>query len=154
VTDHRLVFELFTDGACSGNPGPGGWGYLLRNLASGEESRVSGGEPLTTNNRMELLSAIRGLAATPPSSQVQLVTDSAYVAKGITEWMKGWKARGWMRKEGRKFVPVKNVELWQELDTLLTGRSVTVEQIRGHAGHEENEECDRLAVQAYQKYLR
>jgi ribonuclease HI len=103
---------------------------------------------------MELLSAIRGLAATPPSSQVQLVTDSAYVAKGITEWMKGWKARGWMRKEGRKFVPVKNVELWQELDTLLTGRSVTVEQIRGHAGHEENEECDRLAVQAYQKYLR
>ena len=146
-------YELFTDGACSGNPGPGGWGFILRTLATGEEKKGSGGEPLTTNNRMELLSAIRGLHDTPVGSSTLLVTDSAYVAKGISEWMKGWKSRGWKRLEGGKLKPVKNVELWQELDELLAQRKVSIKQVKGHAGHAENEECDQLAVAAYQRFL-
>lgn len=149
-----LQFELFTDGACSGNPGPGGWGFLLRNKPTGEEIRGSGAESATTNNRMELQSVIQGLIATPSGSVVHLVSDSQYVCKGILEWRNGWKERGWMRKEGRQLKPVKNVELWKELDELLSDRTVTVEHVLGHQGHFENEECDRLAVEAYQKYLR
>lgn len=147
-------YELFTDGACSGNPGPGGWAFILRNQATREETRHSGAEAATTNNRMELLSVIQGLSATPPGSRVHLVSDSQYVGKGIVEWMPVWKRQGWKRKEGRQFKPVKNIELWQNLDELLTSRTVTVEHVLGHQGHVENEECDRMAVEAYQKYLR
>lgn len=153
MTSSPGPFQLFTDGACSGNPGPGGWGFVLRDLSSQAETRGSGGEPDTTNNRMELLSVIRGLEAIPPGGQVKIVTDSNYVAKGITEWMKGWKSRGWKRIEGGKLKPVKNVELWQELDGLVAERKVNVQWVKGHAGHPENEECDRMAVLAYQKYL-
>jgi ribonuclease HI len=103
---------------------------------------------------MELQTVIQGHAATPSGSVIHLVSDSQYVCKGILEWMKGWKERGWMRKEGRQLKPVKNVELWKELDELLAPRTVTVEHVLGHQGHVENEECDRLAVEAYQKYLR
>lgn len=152
ASDHQ--FELFTDGACSGNPGPGGWGYILRDRAQGSETRGADGEADTTNNRMELISVIRGLAATPDGATIRIVTDSSYVAKGITEWMKGWKSRGWKRVEGGRLKPVKNVELWQELDELLAGRKVRVEWVRGHAGHPENEECDQMAVAAYQRFLR
>lgn len=140
---------LFTDGACSGNPGKGGWAYILRQEATGEETRDCGAEWDTTNNRMELMSVIQGLESLPASARVRVVTDSQYVAKGIAEWMPNWKANGWRRKEGRQFKPVKNVELWQQLDLLVQRHRVTCEWIRGHAGHAENEECDRMAVQAY-----
>ena len=152
MTDSPKNFDLFTDGACSGNPGPGGWGFILRNLATDQETKGSGGEAMTTNNRMELLSVIRGLGLTSPGDRVRLVTDSQYVAKGIEEWMAGWKARGWKRKEGKQLKPVKNVELWQELDELVSTRALTIQWVRGHAGHPENEECDRLAVEAYQGF--
>lgn len=145
--------RLFTDGACSGNPGPGGWGYILRDENTGSEKKDSGGDPETTNNRMELTSVIRGLEALKQPCRVRLVTDSSYVSKGIEEWMPGWKSRGWKRKEGRKLKPVKNVELWQQLDELLQKHDVTCEWVRGHDGHAENEECDEMAVAAYQKYL-
>lgn len=146
-------FELFTDGACSGNPGPGGWAFLLRDRKTGNEITKAGAEPNTTNNRMELSGAIEGLTAIPEGASVRLVTDSEYVGKGISQWMAGWKSRGWMRKEGRKLKPVKNVELWQKLDELLATRNVVVEQVLGHTGHPENEVCDQLAVEAYQIYL-
>lgn len=145
---------LFTDGACSGNPGPGGWGFILRDEDTGAEKRGSGAELETTNNRMELQSVIEGLQCLKQPCNVRLVTDSNYVAQGITEWMHGWKARGWMRKEGRKLKPVKNVELWKQLDELLSKHAVTCEWVRGHNGHPENEECDQMAVAAYQALLR
>lgn len=153
MSSSSVEYQLFTDGACSGNPGPGGWGFILRKLANGEETKGSGGEPHTTNNRMELLSSIRGLQETPTGSSVLLVTDSNYVAKGISEWMRGWKSRGWKRMEGGRLKPVKNVELWQELDELVSERNVSIKWVKGHAGHAENEECDQLAVAAYQQYL-
>jgi ribonuclease HI len=153
LTNRDHDFELFTDGACSGNPGPGGWAYILRDLRTGVETRGAEGAPDTTNNRMELQSVLSGLERTPHGAAVRLVTDSQYVAKGITEWMPGWKARGWMRKEGKQLKPVKNVEMWRRLDALLAERSVAVEHVLGHAGHPENEECDRMAVAAYQKFL-
>lgn len=146
-------YQLFTDGACSGNPGPGGWAFILRRLSNGQESRRSGAELDTTNNRMELASVVHGLEAAPPGSHVYLVTDSEYVGKGIREWMAGWKSRGWMRKEGKRLKPVKNAELWQAIDQLMGTRHVEVEIVRGHSGHEENEECDRMAVAAYQKLM-
>lgn len=142
---------LYTDGACSGNPGPGGWAYILKHPASGKVKRASGGEPETTNNRMELSAAIEGLAALKNHCRVTLVTDSKYVAEGLAQWLPGWKKRGWKRADKG---PVKNVDLWQRLDELAAGHQVTMEVIRGHAGHAENEECDRMAVEAYQKYLR
>lgn len=144
---------LFTDGACSGNPGPGGWGFILRDDQTGTEKRGSGAEPETTNNRMELQSVISGLQSLKSPCKVRLVTDSNYVAKGISEWMPGWKARGWKRLEGKRLKPVKNVELWQELDELLQTHEVRCEWVRGHAGHPENEECDRMAVEAYQSLV-
>jgi ribonuclease HI len=146
-------FELFSDGACSGNPGPGGWGFVLREKQTGNETEQSGGEPMTTNNRMELISVIQGLSATEPGSSVRVTTDSNYVAKGISEWMAGWKSRGWQRMEGGRPKPLKNAELWQELDALVSTRKVTVQWVRGHAGHPENERCDVMAVAAYQRFL-
>jgi ribonuclease HI len=138
--------ELFTDGACSGNPGPGGWGFILR--VGGSEREGSGGETRTTNNRMELLGAIEGLKLLERPSRVRLVSDSQYLVKGLNEWIDGWKKRGWRRKEG----PVLNVELWQELDRLRLLHAIHAEWVRGHVGHAENERCDRLAVAVIDRF--
>lgn len=135
---------LFTDGACSGNPGPGGWAYLLRDNASGKEKKGSGGDPHTTNNKMELSAVIEGLRSLTKRCKVKVVTDSQYVSKGMTEWVHGWIKKGW--KRGNK--PVKNVELWKALVELCKQHDVTFEHVFGHAGHPENEECDRMAVAA------
>jgi ribonuclease HI len=151
--DSPSSVHLFTDGACSGNPGPGGWAFILRHPTSGKELERSGGEPETTNNRMELTAAVRGLEALKRSSQVELFTDSVYVGKGISEWLVKWKANGWRRKDGRKLVPIANEELWRELDALLAKHRVHYTRVAGHSGHAENERVDELAVAAYQRYL-
>lgn len=140
--------QLFTDGACRGNPGPGGWAYILRHPASGKEKEASGGAALTTNNQMELTAVIEGLKALKAFSAVEVITDSTYVAKGSKEWLPGWKSRGWKRKEGKQLKPVKNVEYWQELDKLLAKHRVHFSIVKGHNGHVENERCDELAVAA------
>ncbi|WP_172300184.1 ribonuclease HI [Pseudoruegeria sp. HB172150] len=135
----------YTDGACSGNPGPGGWGVLL--LAKDgdtvlKERELKGGEAETTNNRMELMAAIRALEALGRPSEITVVTDSAYVKNGVTGWIHGWKRNGWKTSGGK---PVKNVELWQRLDEAQARHRVTWEWIKGHAGHPENEKADELA---------
>lgn len=140
--------ELFTDGACEGNPGPGGWGYILRDPASGKEKEDSGGHPQTTNNRMELVSVIEGLKALKKPSRVRLVSDSQYVVNGLSTWIDGWKRKGW-RKADKS--PVLNRELWEELDRLRELHSIKPEWIRGHQGHHFNERCDRLAVAAIKR---
>jgi ribonuclease HI len=140
------IVEIFTDGACSGNPGPGGWGYILR--CDGVEREGSGGESRTTNNRMELLGAIEGLKSLDKPARVRLVSDSQYLVKGLNEWIDGWKRRGWRRKEG----PVMNVELWQELDRLRAIHQIKAEWVRGHVGHAENERCDQLAVAVIDRF--
>jgi ribonuclease HI len=140
--------QLFSDGACRGNPGPGGWAYILRHPATGTEKEGSGGQALTTNNQMELMAVIAGLEALKNRSSVEVITDSNYVAKGCSEWLAGWKKNGWRRREGKAFKPVKNQELWQRLDELLAAHQVRFTWIRGHAGHAENERCDELAVAA------
>jgi ribonuclease HI len=145
--------HLFTDGGCSGNPGPGGWAYILRDPRTGKEKEAFGSEPETTNNRMELLAVIRGLETLQRPCRVTLYADSQYVGNGLSSWMAGWKRNGWRRREGSKWAPVKNVELWQALDALLKRHQVTFSHVRGHAGHPENERCDQLAVAAYQHYL-
>jgi ribonuclease HI len=145
--------QLYTDGACSGNPGPGGWAFLLRHVKTGREMERSGAERYTTNNRMELLAVVKGLEALKRSCRVQLITDSAYVEKGLRQWMPKWKQNGWKRKERKKLVPIKNVELWQRLDELVAQHNLRYTRIAGHSGHPENERCDLLAVEAYQKYL-
>ncbi len=132
--------EIFTDGACLGNPGPGGWGVLLR--WRGHEKELSGGEVETTNNRMELMAAIKALEALKPGSQADLYTDSKYVMDGITEWIAGWKKNGW-RTAAKK--PVKNRDLWQQLDQVLEGHEVDWHWVKGHSGHPENERADELA---------
>ncbi len=141
--------RLFTDGACSGNPGPGGWAYILEHPFTGRTSDASGAEPSTTNNRMELTGVIQGLSVLKRPCQVELITDSEYVGKGIKEWMPKWKAQGWQRKEGNRFKPVVNLDLWQKLDELLSPHEVRVTIVLGHNGHPENEACDRMAVAAY-----
>ncbi|MDZ7753079.1 MAG: ribonuclease HI [Gammaproteobacteria bacterium] len=132
--------ELYTDGACSGNPGPGGWGVLMR--YDGHERTLSGGEAATTNNRMELMAAIQGLEALKRPCTVRLYTDSQYVQKGISEWLANWKARGW-RTAAKK--PVKNEDLWRRLDAATARHAVSWHWVRGHAGHPENERADALA---------
>lgn len=141
--------QLFTDGACSGNPGPGGWAFILKHPASGKVMDASGAEPRTTNNRMELMGAIQGLAVLKKPCRVELITDSQYLGKGLTEWMPRWKANGWQRKEKQSFKPVINVDLWQRLDELVALHTIRVEFVLGHTGHPENEACDRMAVAAY-----
>lgn len=132
--------EIFTDGACSGNPGPGGWGVVLR---YGEvEKELSGGEKATTNNRMELRAAIAGLEALKRPCRVALYTDSRYLRDGITKFLPSWKARGW--KTAAK-EPVKNIDLWQRLETAAAGHEIAWHWVRGHAGHKENERADALA---------
>ncbi len=131
---------MFTDGACQGNPGPGGWGVLLR--ARGVEKELSGGTPSTTNNRMELMAAIQGLAALTRPAKVKLYTDSTYVKDGITIWIGAWKARGW-KTAARK--PVKNQDLWQRLEAAVAPHEVAWHWVRGHTGHDGNERADALA---------
>jgi ribonuclease HI len=133
--------DIFTDGACSGNPGPGGWGAILR--YGKVEKEISGGEPSTTNNRMELMAAIMALESLKSACKVDLYTDSQYVQKGVMEWMKGWKAKGWKKKGG-----LANVELWQRLDKAVEKHNVKFHWVKGHAGHPENERADELARQA------
>jgi len=145
---------LFTDGACSGNPGPGGWAFILRHLQSGKELVRNGGEVDTTNNRMELMAVIVGLRALKRPTVVELVSDSTYVLQGLSTWMKGWKAKGWKRREGGRLKEVKNVDLWQELDELVSRHEVRFTHVRGHSGHPENERCDQLAVEACQNVRR
>jgi len=137
--------ELFTDGACSGNPGPGGWGFLLRHPKTGKLIERSGGDPMTTNNRMELGAVIEGLTVLTRPSIVELYSDSQYVLKGLKEWMAGWKKKGWKTASKQ---PVKNVDLWKRLDELSRGHDVRFHWVRGHAGHPENERVDELAVMA------
>lgn len=132
--------EIFTDGACSGNPGPGGWGVLLR--WNGVTKELYGGEPDTTNNRMELTAAINALNALKEPCNVDLYTDSVYVRDGISTWIDGWKAKDW-KTSARK--PVKNADLWQKLDLARTRHNVNWHWVKGHAGHPENERCDELA---------
>ena len=134
--------EIFTDGACSGNPGPGGWGIILR--AKGTEKELSGAEKDTTNNRMEMMAVIVGLEVLQRACQVKITTDSQYVMKGMMEWLPGWKKRNWMTA-GRK--TVKNVDLWQELDRLVSIHEVHWHWVKGHSGHRENEIADELANQ-------
>ncbi|MCI0492998.1 MAG: ribonuclease HI [Planctomycetes bacterium] len=153
TSNSRPLVHLFTDGACSGNPGPGGWAFILRHPASGKELECSGGERVSTNNQMELAAVIRGLEALKRRSQVELFTDSVYVGKGISEWLPKWKANDWRRKEGKKLVPIANETLWRKLDHLLAKHDVEYTRVAGHSGHEENDRVDQLAVAAYQKYL-
>jgi ribonuclease HI len=148
----RSRVQLFTDGACKGNPGPGGWGYILRHTGTGTEKEASGGDAETTNNKMEMQAVISGLDALKRPCQVEVVTDSSYVAKGCSEWLPNWKAQGWRRREGKSWKPVKNVELWQQLDALLLRHEVTFTLVRGHSGHPENERCDELAVAAAERF--
>jgi ribonuclease HI len=145
--------QLFTDGGCSGNPGPGGWAFILQHPPSGKELERAGAERDTTNNRMELTAVIRGLEALKRPTRVELLSDSVYVGKGLSEWLPKWKANGWRRREGKRFKEIKNEDLWRQLDQLLAKHNVRFTHVRGHAGHEENERCDTLAVAAYQKYL-
>jgi len=135
-----MTVEIFTDGACSGNPGPGGWGAILRYKST--EKELSGGEPLTTNNRMELMAAIIALETLNRPSTVKLSTDSVYVRDGITKWLPNWKRNGW-KTAAKK--PVKNDDLWQRLDIAQAPHSIDWIWIKGHAGHVENERCDELA---------
>ncbi len=135
----------YTDGACSGNPGPGGWGVLMLARENGttiKERTLQGGEALTTNNRMELLAAISALEALTRPTEVTIVTDSAYVKNGITEWIDGWKRKGWRTAGGS---PVKNVELWQRIEAATKPHQVTWRSIKGNDGHSENERADELA---------
>ena len=134
------VVDIFTDGACSGNPGPGGWGAILR--YHGHERELSGFEPLTTNNRMELMAAIAALEALKRPSRVRLHTDSRYVRDGITTWIHDWKRRNWRTADKK---PVKNVDLWQRLDAAIKHHDVRWHWVRGHAGHVMNERADVLA---------
>lgn len=132
--------QIWTDGACKGNPGPGGWGVLLRTDA--HEKTLHGGEPHTTNNRMELMAAIMALETLERPASITIVTDSAYVKNGVTAWIHGWKRNGWKTASKK---PVKNVELWQRLDEAQARHDVTWKWIKGHAGHPENERADELA---------
>ncbi len=136
------IVEAWTDGACRGNPGPGGWGALLR--YDGQEKRLCGGERETTNNRMELMAAIMALESLTRPCMVVLTTDSTYVMKGLTEWMPNWKKRGW-KTAAKK--PVKNVDLWQRLDTAAQRHQMQWKWVKGHSGHAENEIADELANQ-------
>ena len=135
--------EIFTDGACSGNPGPGGWGTILR--AKGTERELSGGEKMTTNNRMEMMAVIAGLEALKRPCHVTITTDAQYVMKGMTEWLKGWKAKNW-KTAARQ--PVKNADLWQRMDAASQPHKLEWQWVRGHDGHPENERADQLAVDA------
>ena len=146
-----MEVHLFTDGGCSGRPGPGGWAFVLRHPGSGKELEKFGSEPETTNNRMELKAAIEGLEAVGASQPVAVYTDSQYVRNGITDWMTKWKRNGW-RTASRK--AVKNQDLWEALDNARQARSVSWHWVRGHSGHPQNERADALANLAIDDYLK
>jgi ribonuclease HI len=141
--------EIFTDGACKGNPGPGGWGAVIR--AGAREKELSGGEPLTTNNRMELMAAIAALAALKRPCDIVLHTDSNYVKDGITKWIHGWRRNGWKTADRK---PVKNAELWQALLDAAAPHKVEWRWVKGHSGHPENERADKLACDAADQFVR
>jgi ribonuclease HI len=140
--------ELFTDGACSGNPGAGGWAFIIRDLATGREIEDADADATTTNNRMELLAVINGLQRLHRPCRVDLYCDSQYVVHGLSEWMDDWKARGWKRGKNK---PVLNLELWKRLDDLRKVHELNPIWVRGHDDHPENERCDRLAVAAIER---
>lgn len=150
----RKTVMLYTDGACSGNPGPGGWAFILFDPISGKELEDSGGEPETTNNRMELLAVIEGLAKLKRPSAVELFTDSVYVGKGLTEWLPKWKRNGWRTGKNGRGGEVKNQDLWMELDQMQRAHQLVYTRVAGHSGHPQNDRCDRLAVAAYQQFLK
>lgn len=146
MSDDRPRVRIFTDGACSPNPGKGGWGVVLESVGSGAKKELSGAEAATTNNRMELMAAVMGLKALKRPCDVELVTDSQYLANAFKQgWLKNWKKNGWKTKTKE---PVKNVDLWTELDRLASEHAVTWTWVLGHNGHPENERADRLAVAA------
>ena len=145
MSEHAPVV-IYTDGACSGNPGPGGWGAILTYGDSCKE--ISGGDPATTNNRMELMAAIQGLEALKRPCRVRLLTDSIYVRDGVTKWIHGWKKNGWRTADKK---PVKNVELWQRLDAARASHQVDWIWVKGHSGHAENERADALARKEIEK---
>ena len=142
IKKHEIV-EIFTDGACRGNPGPGAWAALLR--YKGVEKELSGYEPMTTNNRMEMMAAIRALEALKRPMTMQVYTDSQYLTKGMEEWLSGWKQKGWINS---KKDPVANADLWQMLDQLASAHTITWHWVKGHSGHPENERVDQLANEA------
>ena len=146
TTPHVRRVTIYTDGACLGNPGPGGWGALV--IENGETRELSGYEPQTTNNRMELRGAVEGLRALDEGAEVDLTTDSQYVRTGMAEWLARWKRNGWRTADKK---PVKNMDLWQELDALAQRHVVRWHWVRGHAGHPENERCDELANEAIRR---
>ena len=148
MTDAIESIDIYTDGACRGNPGPGGWGALL--LSGGRERELSGADPATTNNRMEMLAVIEALRALKRPVRARLYTDSQYVRLGITEWLKNWKARGW-RTASRQ--PVKNQDLWEHLDALAAGHEIEWHWVKGHSGVSGNERCDQLANAAIDTLL-
>ena len=148
MNESQEVVEIYTDGACRGNPGPGGWGALL--MFNGQLREISGAEAATTNNRMELLAVIHALRTLKRRVRGRIYTDSQYVRLGITEWLAGWKARGW-RTAGRK--PVKNQDLWEQLDAAAAGHELEWHWVRGHTGEPGNERCDQLANSAIDALL-
>jgi ribonuclease HI len=143
MQEKRIHIEIYTDGACRGNPGPGGWGAILR--YNKHEKHLKGAEILTTNNRMELTAVIKALGVLKKSCAIDLTTDSQYVRKGITEWMIQWKKRGWKTSNKK---PVKNMDLWQQLDSITQQHKINWHWVKGHSGHAENELADQLANQA------
>ncbi|HSR49904.1 MAG TPA: ribonuclease HI [Acidobacteriota bacterium] len=144
---------LFTDGACSGNPGPGGWAFLMRHNPTGKELEDHGAEASTTNNQMELRAVIEGLKRLKRRTKVHVVSDSSYVLQGITQWIHNWKRNGWRRKTSSGYKPVKNADYWKRLDQAVSRHDVSFEHVRGHSGHPENERCDELAVAAYKELM-
>ena len=144
--------KLFTDGSCSGNPGPGGWAFVLRHVKSGTELVRSGGLRETTNNQMEMMAVIEGLSVLTRPTSVELISDSTYVLNGIAQWMPNWKKNAWRRRVNGSWKPVKNVELWRRLDELVAVHTMEYTHVRGHTGHPENEQCDRLAVEESKKF--
>jgi ribonuclease HI len=143
------MVEIFTDGACKGNPGPGGWAAILR--YKGVEKQISGGAPMTTNNRMEMTAALMALESLKWPCTVRMVTDSQYLMKGVTEWLRNWKKRGWKTAQN---TPVKNADLWQRLDEAASRHTIEWSWVRGHNNHEENELADQLAREAMGEYVR
>lgn len=146
--NEKSKIEIFTDGACRGNPGPGGWGAILRHKDS--EKHLYGSEQLTTNNRMELIAVIEALNALKKPCDIDLTTDSQYVRRGVLEWMPNWKKSGWKNSQKK---PVKNVDLWQQLDQLITRHTMRWHWVKGHSGHPENELADQLANKAIDELL-
>ena len=144
----KVTVTIYTDGACKGNPGPGGWGVVLQ--SGGKEKHMHGGEAQTTNNRMEMTAVIKALEALKMPCHVSLYTDSKYVIQGITEWMEGWKARGW-KTAGKD--PVKNIDLWHKIDALITEHQINWHWVKGHAGHPGNELADALANKGVEAHL-